>query len=130
MSRLRHLHVIKGSLLALVHLFAAGLPIAAIPPMGGVRVVDRDSDLKSGAVFLIDHSLSQHIRKDHRVPYLPVVILFSLAFENTPLHDPVLESIKADLRMLLARALKMSVTHLVDHVIVEVLMEPFDVHWI
>ena len=92
--------------------------------MGRVRVVDRNSDLKSSAVFLIDHSLSQHIREDHRVPYFPVVILFSLAFYNTPLHDPVLESIKADLRVLLARALEMSVSHLLDHVIVEVLMEP------
>jgi hypothetical protein len=79
--------------------------------MGRVRVVDRNSDLKSGAVFLIDHALSQHIREDHRVPDFPVVILFGLA-HNTPLHDPVLESIKADLRVLLARALKMSVSHL------------------
>ena len=38
------------------------------------------------------------------MPDFPVVILFGLALHNTPLHDPVLESIKADLRVLLARS--------------------------
>ena len=62
------------------------------------------------------------------MPYFPVVILFGLAFYNTPLHDPVLESIKADLRVLLARALEMSGSHLLHDVIVKVLMEPLHVH--
>src|SRR5262249_61383435 len=109
---LRHRHVIKRDLLGLLRSFAFGFAIAAIPPVSRVRVVNRNPDLESSAIFLIDHSLSQHVRKYDGVPYFPVVIVFSLAFYNPPLHDPVLESIKPDLRVLLARALEMPVSHL------------------
>src|SRR5262249_57422905 len=61
-SQLRHRHLLKGDLLSLLASFTSVLAIAAIPPVSSVRVIDRNSDLKSAAVFLVDHSLSQHIR--------------------------------------------------------------------
>jgi hypothetical protein len=82
-SQLGHRHVIERDLLGLLFLFASDLAITAIPPMRRVCVVDRNSDLKAGAVSRINHSLSQHIGEDHRVPYFPVVVLFGLAFNNS-----------------------------------------------